>query len=240
MAFADRASPIIMHGQIFSPDELAFIQNGQNPLQIPWNNIPSAAASRVVGGMGSHWTCCTPRQHKLERSDLFTDDEWEELYNTAEELFSTNSTSFDDSIRQQLVKHVLGNTVKDREIFSMPLACKRPATNKDYVEWTCTGTILGILADPKYSGDEFEIRPNTQCLRLVVNPSKRDIGFAVVKDILLKKTYAIRANKYVVAAGATLTPGILFNSDLTFPALVCIISWLNHEYSRLIPRRAAI
>jgi pyranose oxidase len=140
------------------------MQNGQNPDQSPWDNIPSASASRVVGGMGSHWTCCTPRQHKLERSELFTDDEWDELYSTAEKLFRTNSTSFDDSIRQQLVKHVLGNAYDTRGIVSMPLACDRSAGNNDYVEWTCTATILDDLAKPSYSGDKFEIGPITNVL----------------------------------------------------------------------------
>ena len=178
--------------------------------------------------MGSHWTCCTPRQHKLERSDLFTDAEWEELYNTAEKLFSTNSVSFDNSIRQQLVKHVLGEKIKDREIISMPLACKRPMTNKDYVEWTCTGTVLGDLAELKHSGDKFEIRPSTQCLKIVLDRTNTEVAYVQVKDILLKKTYAIRAEKYVIAAGATLTAGILFNSRLTLLALVCIFPRLKH------------
>jgi pyranose oxidase len=174
--------------------------------------------------MGSHWTCCTPRQHKLERSDLFTDDEWDELYSTAEKLFRTNSTSFDDSIRQQLVKYVLGNAYDSRGIISMPLACARSAGNKDYVEWTCTATILDDLAKPDYSGGKFEIRPNNQCLEFQLDPDDGQIAWAYVKDILANKKYYVIAKKYVVCAGAVLTPGILFKSGLTtetLPALVC-------------------
>jgi pyranose oxidase len=176
--------------------------------------------------MGSHWTCCTPREHKLERSDLFTDQEWGELYSTAEKLFRTNSTSFDDSIRQQLVKYVLGNAYKNTDrgtIISMPLACNRSADNKDYVEWTCPATILGDLAEPGYSGDKFEIRPNHQCLKLQLDDDSGQIAWAYVKDLLKNKRYYIIAKKYIVCAGAILTPGILFNSGLTtqiLPALV--------------------
>jgi len=178
--------------------------------------------------MGSHWTCCTPRQHKLERSDLFTDEEWSELYSTAEGLFRTNSTSYDDSIRQQLVKYVLGNAYKDREIISMPLACERSTRNKEYVEWTSTATILGDLSEPDYKGDLFEIRRNNQCVKLQVDEETGEIAWAYVHDLLKNEKYYIIAKKYVVCAGAVLTPGILFNSGITskeLPALVCLCSY---------------
>jgi len=177
--------------------------------------------------MGSHWTCCTPRQHALEKSDLFTDDQWKKLYDKAEKLFRKNDTSFDDSIRQQLVKYVLHDAYKDsnREIKSMPLACKRGDQNKDYVEWTCSATILGDLSDPRYSGTDFEIRPNTQCLKFVrdTNKTLANITRAVVEDLLSGNQYTITARKYVVCAGAVLTPGILSKSGFTtqeLPALV--------------------
>jgi pyranose oxidase len=187
--------------------------------------MPSASAARVVGGMGSHWTCCTPRESKAERSGLFTDQEWDELYSTAEKLFSTNSTSFDDSIRQQLVKYVLGNAYKNagREIISMPLACKRSAANKDYVEWSCAATILGDLAEPGYSGGKFEIRPNNQCLNLELD-DEGQVAWAYVKSLLENKKYYIIAKKYIVCAGAILTPGILFNSGLTTQILPALVS----------------
>ena len=59
--------------------------------------------------MSTHWTCCTPRQHSLERSDLFSDTEWNGLYTACEELFDTNKAQkgFDDSVRQRLVKETL-------------------------------------------------------------------------------------------------------------------------------------
>lgn len=201
------------------------MQNGQNPDQHAWDNLPSAAATRVVGGMGSHWTCCTPRQHPgIERSTLFNDQEWNELYDKSEKLLNTNSTSFDDSIRQQLVKHVLADAFKEegREMLSMPLACKRSEQNKEYVEWSCPATILGDLANPRYDGDAFEIRPNTQCLKLQLDSADNQVAWALVKDLMSDKKYYIKAKKYVICAGAILTPGILFNSGLkeNLPALV--------------------
>lgn len=184
--------------------------------------------------MGSHWTCCTPRQHpKIERSTLFSDKEWEVLYSRAEKLFWTNSTSFDKSIRQQLVKHVLEDAYKHkkRELRSMPLACKRSVPNKDYVEWSCAATILGDLAEPGRGGKNFELRANTQCIRLQLDDRNEQVAWALVKDLMQDTKYYIRAKKYIVCAGAVLTPGILFNSDLAdkLPALVscCEITTLD-------------
>ncbi|GAW25453.1 putative pyranose 2-oxidase [Rosellinia necatrix] len=209
-----------------NPAQICCLQNGQNPNQQAFDNLPAAAASRIVGGMGSHWTCCTPRQLVgVERSDLFNPEEWEELYIRAEKMFWTNSTSFDKSIRQQLVKHVLQDAyqAKGRKILSMPLACNRSATNKEYVEWACPASILGDLAEPNNTNKNFSIRPNTQCVKLILDDVTGKVELALVKDLMEDKEYFIKAKKFVICAGAVLTPGILSNSyglAETLPALV--------------------
>lgn len=162
--------------------------------------------------MGSHWTCCTPRENPIERSDLFSNEEWDGLYDRAEKLFDTTETAFDKSIRQQLVKKTLEKSFEGREMRSMPLACKRSEKNQNYVEWSATATILGDLSDPKNQNPLFEIKPNTQCLGLALGPTKQ-VEMAVVRDILTDKQYYIKAKKYIICAGAVLTPGILFNSS---------------------------
>lgn len=191
-------------------EQFAFIKNGQNPEQIPSENLPAAAATRVVGGMGSHWTCCTPREHPMERSTLFDDNKWKSLYDRAEKLFDTNEKSFEKSIRQQLVKKTLEQAFPDRGMKSMPLACKRNQKNKHYIEWSATATILGDISEPNKPNDLFEIKPNTQCLALAIGPDNQ-VEMAKVKDILKDEIYYIKAKKYVICAGAVLTPGILCN-----------------------------
>ncbi|KAK5997077.1 Pyranose 2-oxidase [Cladobotryum mycophilum] len=202
-------------------DESGFVINGQNPEQKAALNLPEAAATRVIGGMGSHWTCCTPRQHvKLERPDLFTKNEWHDLYSEAERLFRTNSYSFDDSIRQTVIKETLSDAYKDREIKSMPLACRRSETNTDYVEWTCTATILKELSDPTKPNSNFQVLPNTQCVKIElsandaadVNGNAFKVTRVEVRDLMKNKTYHIKAKQYVICASAVLTPSILFNS----------------------------
>lgn len=204
----------------------AFVYNWANPNQKPWENLPAAAASRVVGGMGSHWTCCTPEQFPdIERSNIFSNEEWTDLYKEAKELFHTTTTAFDYSIRHQLVRHVLLDaTDHKREFVSMPLACQRSKKYKEYVEWTAPATILGDLAEPKYDGGLFELKAQHRCTMLARHPITGQIEGARLKDLLNDEYIFVKAKKYVICAGATLTAGILFNSDFVdYPALVCVL-----------------
>ncbi|KAI1097946.1 hypothetical protein F4804DRAFT_338689 [Jackrogersella minutella] len=210
-----------------------FVLNGQNPSQQRRYNLAASAATRTVGGMSSHWTCCTPRQHPLERSTLFTDDEWDELYKKAEALFDTNPTVFDDSVRHRLVKQVVANAVEktkgqNRTVKSMPLACKRPSENSPYIEWSCTATILGDLADPSLMKEnKFDMKPQWQCDMLHINLHTKKVEGAILIDLVKNEEWLVTAKKYVVCAGAVLTAGImaksLFKSDIPmerrYPAL---------------------
>ncbi|KAF9639304.1 hypothetical protein BFW01_g11110 [Lasiodiplodia theobromae] len=193
------------------------IRNGQNPDQDAFDNLPVAAATRTVGGMGAHWTCCTPEQHpELERSDLFSDEEWKKLYAEAKTLVKTNNTSFDNSIRQQLVLKVLQGAYKgeDRKFQPLPLACERRKTgNTDYVEWSSSATIFGDITSSE--NDLFTLLSSHQCEKLVVDEVTGKIKGALVKDLLADEHIFVQAKRYVVCAGATLTPGILFNSGFT-------------------------
>ncbi|RYP39149.1 hypothetical protein DL767_002329 [Monosporascus sp. MG133] len=193
--------------------ETPFTRNGQNPNQKEPDNLPAAAASRVVGGMGSHWTCCTPRQHDLERSDLFNDHEWERYYYRAEALFKTNTEAFDESIRHQLVLSELQVKLPDRKstIQSMPLACRR--VHQDYIEWSCSATILGEqLSTQGLTPEKFLIMPNAQCVRLNVDQGKvTGMMVRLLEDPGVNE-HEIIADQYIICAGAILTLGILYNS----------------------------
>jgi pyranose oxidase len=202
-----------------------FIYNDQNSEQSPYDNLPAATAVREVGGMGSYWTCSTPEQHpEIERSDIFSNEEWNDLYDEARALFHTTNTAFDHSIRQEIVKDTLRKASKGREFVSMPLACQRSTHNSDYVEWTATATILGDLADPKYTGGNFELRAQHCCTRLQIDAASRHVVGAELKSLLTNEVLLVKAKKNVICAGAILTAGILFNSqirpDTGYPAFV--------------------
>ena len=82
--------------------------NNQNPEQNPHENLDGAAVTYAVGGMATHWTCATPRHHvSMERSNIVPGEEWEKLYKEAEELLLTHNDSFDNSIRNTIVRETL-------------------------------------------------------------------------------------------------------------------------------------
>ena len=89
------------------------------------------------------------------------------------------------------MKHVLQDAYQgaQREIASMPLACKRSQVNKSYVEWTSSATILGDLAEPGCANALFEIRPNTQLVRLNRDDTsdKGNILFATARNLMNNK-----------------------------------------------------
>ncbi|KID97565.1 Glucose-methanol-choline oxidoreductase, partial [Metarhizium majus ARSEF 297] len=224
-------------------DTTKYIRNGQNPMQAADKNLAEAAASRVVGGMGSHWTCCTPRQHEKEQLSEFK--AVYDHYERAEQLFNTTTTAFDHSVRQQLIMHTLEKAFPERSIKAMPFAfhnlISRSPGNTNYVEWACPATILDSsvrghrdkLSDPKYSkvpptwaseddpittNDKFEVWPNTQCVKLNLAEDKNQnfkVVSASLKHLLTNALYNVTADKFVICAGAVLTPAILWNSGFT-------------------------
>lgn len=224
-------------GQEISP-KAKFVLNGQKPEQNPDYNLAASAASRTVGGMGDHWTCCTPRQLPdvfsgendsdigfHERSDLFTEKEWEDLYTKAEDLFDTNSTTFDNSVRQRLVTKILKDAFKtsdpERKVKPMPLACKM-GNRKNHIDWSCTASILGKdLSHPRvmdkeyYNEQKFSVFAQTQLKDILIEETANGttaVTAAIIEDLENQHLYVVEAKRYVVCGGAVLTAGILAKS----------------------------
>ena len=196
-------------------------------------------------------TACTLRQHPtLERSDLFTDDEWNTLYTEAEKRIKTRHDLVDDSIRQQLILQTLRSHDYDqgeREFTSMPLAAEKLA-KKTYTEWSGPATVLGdITSTADRPGNPlFSLKSQFRCTKLITShvpgPDYGVIVGALCKDLMTDESFLVKAKKYVVCAGAVPTPGILFNSGFgqtsgELPALVSqpVVS-LGPIDGRLIPR----
>ena len=137
-----------------------FVMDGQNPDQSPYDNLDDAAATYAVGGMATHWTAATPREHpEVERSKLIKEDEWKKLYEESEELLKTSNELFNDSIRNTVVREKLFETYK-KEFEEMgvqeqhypqnlPLAGVRKSA--EFITWTGSDTILGesLIKDVK-------------------------------------------------------------------------------------------
>ncbi|KAL4876998.1 hypothetical protein BJY04DRAFT_222501 [Aspergillus karnatakaensis] len=122
--------------------------NGQNQEQNIYRNLDSNGVSRNVGGMSTHWTCATPRQHPKERSNVL--DNLDGLYERAEKLIATDTKGnvLKDSIRQRLVLKILRDQFTDRDVKPLPLAAKK-VEGKNLITWSSSATILQDLLKQK-------------------------------------------------------------------------------------------
>jgi len=195
-----------------------FVHNNQNPDQDPSLNLPAAAASYVVGGMATHWTCATPRHHHVvERADCLTTEEWDDLYGQAEALLNTRTDAFEHSVRHQVVRDALQAEYRELpepyHVQNLPLAVERRTDNRRFVRWTGSDTVLGPLADGAYP-DRFDLRPQHLCRRLHRSSEGGRIEYAEVQDLADWKTLRVEADDYIVACGAVLTPQLLYASEI--------------------------
>jgi pyranose oxidase len=195
--------------------------NGGNPDQEDWENIPAAASSFNVGGMGAHWTCCTPRPTPIERIAFIENGEWDTLITRAENLLKTNQNSFVESFRGQVVRQQLSAVFdpklpEGRKVQMLPLACERQS--KTWVQWTGVDTILGPLAETgRIPQERFELRPETICRELLVD-GDRIVG-AKLEHLPSLQNQRVLADVVIVAANAFYTPQLLWKSGIRPRAL---------------------
>ncbi|KAI9373406.1 pyranose 2-oxidase [Aspergillus egyptiacus] len=196
--------------------------NGQNKEQNIYHNLDANGVSRNVGGMSTHWTCATPRQHPLERSNIFTPQQWKELYQRAEELIGTGTDVLKDSIRQRLVLGILQQKFKGRGAKALPLAAEK-VPGKNLINWSSSSTVLGDLV----TSGKVDLRDQHICEKLEFENVD---GLVKVKSAIIKnlakplKTETetdrveIKARYVVICGGPILTPQLLYNSGFRYDA----------------------
>lgn len=200
---------------------VTYQMNGENPEQADWDNVPAAQSSFNVGGMGAHWTCCTPRPTEAERIPFFDTKVWDGLMSAAEALVHTTQDAFTGSLRGQVVREALAAGFDDRlppgrQVQMLPLACER--WNERWVQWTGADTILGALAEPgAFPAERFQLRAETICRRLVVEGGR--VTAAELEHLPTGKRTTLTARTFVVAANAIYTPQLLWVSGIRQPAL---------------------
>lgn len=196
-----------------------FIHNNQNPDQDPFTNLSGAGVTYAVGGMATHWTCATPRHHPtMERNNIYSDKEWDRLYKEGERLLNTHHNEFDNFIRHTMVRETLQAEFKELaapyNVQNLPLAVERRKDNPDFVHWTGTDTVFGPLADMPLNKDPFILKEQHRCSRLVPSADGSRIEYAEIQDLTQWQTLEVRANLYIVACNAYLTPQILYASNI--------------------------
>ena len=196
-----------------------FVLNNQNPDQDPVVNLPGAAVTYGVGGMATHWTCATPRHHPtLERSDIYDDAEWDRLYTAGEGLLNTHQHEFDDSMRHNIVRDALAGEFTELpepyHVQNLPLAVERRKDNPQLVHWSGTDTVFGPLADGHQDCEPFILKEQHRCNKLVPSKDGTSIQYAEVQNLVEWETLHIKANTYIVACNAYLTPQVLYASGI--------------------------
>ena len=215
----------------WSRSDCAF--NFHNPRQDPTRNLSAAQGTYAVGGMFTHWTAATPRQHpELERSSLIPADEWDVLYTVAEGYFNTRTDQFDFDrnrlVKQALTEHYAGlphdypyPVPRDYPVQNLPVAAQRRSAGEEglrpFVHWTGVDTVLGpLLTDPDLAS-RFTILPQHLVTRLVHRGDR--VVHAVVQDFGTLSTKTIAADEFVVASGAIFSPQLLWASGIRHEAL---------------------
>ncbi|MDQ4144631.1 MAG: pyranose oxidase [Actinomycetota bacterium] len=205
-------------------EHAGFSINNHNPDQSAMKNLPGAAVTYAVGGMTTHWTCATPRQHPtVERDDIYSDEEWDRLYTEAEALLNTHKNEFDDSVRHTIVKETLQSEFSELPdpygVQNLPLGVERRKDNPEFVHWTGTDHVFGPLADGHQDAEPFILMEQHRCGRLVPSRDGMRIDHAEITNLMEWETFNVKANTYVVCCNAYLTPQVLFASGIRPPPL---------------------
>jgi hypothetical protein len=199
-------------------------------------SMPSAALSSNVGGMGSHWSCISPRAGGSELIPLLPASTMDALYERAEELLQVSTRVYPSSevgsAIQSRLAAALPELASRRAIGSMPLACQTNSNGR--LHWTGSETILGDLAFPESAAASgFQVLSETLC-RAVTLEGEIATG-AVVEHLPTGQLTSVRAKAVAIAADALRTPQLLWSSGVRptslghylndHPKLICAVNF---------------
>ena len=190
------------------------------PKDLEKNQMPAAAMSSNLGGMGVHWTCACPIPGNTEQIPFIPNEEYEKAFTKARELLSVTQKAFPESPESLAIKKTLSGAFDKilspgRQVQNMPLACKVNENGERY--WTGPDVILGNLANSDQKIGNFEIRSDTLCRKLLTDGSR--IKGALIEHLPSGKKEEIEAKIVIVAADAFRTPQLLWASNIRPKAL---------------------
>ena len=194
--------------------------NFENPKQKSGLNMPFAAATYAVGGMGTHWTCCTPDPVPMERTSFIPENQWPILLAIARKLLNVHTDAFSPSFTNEVVKDVLNQ--EGFPVTNLSMAAEKRQNqspeNAHMVTWTGSDTVLRPLLDGSpEKRQRLTILSEHRAERLLTNGPRVD--GAEVLDLTNSTRRSIFADTVVVAAGPFLTPLVLWRSGIRPDAL---------------------
>ncbi|WP_458106625.1 GMC oxidoreductase [Arthrobacter sp. R3-55] len=181
------------------------------------SEMPAAAMSSNVGGMGAHWTCACPRPGGSERIAFLDDAIMDAALADGERLLAVTNEAFKDAPLSSVVRERLAAGIHrtgSAAVQPMPLAVRRD--DDGTVTWSGTDVVLGPLAETTFG--TFELRTETLCKRVLLSDDGQATGVAL-SNLRTGAEYTVDARAVVVAADALRTPQVLFASGLSLPAL---------------------
>lgn len=179
------------------------------------SQMPAAAMSANVGGMGAHWTCACPRFGKGEIPEFIDQAEYQRDLDEAWKILKVNQTAFEryplgKQLRDRLgAKYNAGRT-EDRHVQPMPLAVE---IKDNKVWWTGTDVIIADLL----TSDRFELVTETLVTELIHDGKK--ISGVVTRNTKTGEVEQHDADYVFVAGDSIRTPQLLFKSQIRPKAL---------------------
>ncbi len=182
-------------------------------------DMPSAAVSWNVGGMGVHWTAGTPTPWGSEMNPHVPAAEWSADLRRASELLVVNPEPFPPTLAGALalgaLEEVFGPvSAEGRHPQPFPMAVNPDGSGR--LVRTGPNRIFPALADPR-SDERFVLVPNTLGVA-VEHDGGRATGVRV-RDVTSGATRVLTAGTVVVCADTIRTPQLLFASGIRPTAL---------------------
>lgn len=179
------------------------------------SEMPAAAMSSNVGGMGAHWTCACPRFGEGEIPEFVDREEYERDLTEAWKILKVNQTAFERYPLGKQLREILGAKFNagrkpDRHVQPMPLAVE---IKDNKVVWTGTDVIIEDLL----KSDRFSLVTETLVTELIHDGRK--ISGVVTRDMKTGAATTHEADYVFVAGDSIRTPQLLFKSNIRPKAL---------------------
>ncbi|MCZ2828815.1 GMC oxidoreductase [Modestobacter sp. VKM Ac-2986] len=177
-------------------------------------DMPNAAISTNVGGMGAHWTAACPLPGDDEVPDFLDRDSFDDALARAADLLAVTTHAFDGAPLTPAVLRVLGEVFDGpgrRPVGPMPVAVRREADGQ--LHWTGPAVVAGDL----WERPQVTLRAGTLARRVRIE-GPTVTGVEVV-DVATGRSEVLAARAVLVAADAFRTPQLLWTSGIRPAAL---------------------
>jgi choline dehydrogenase-like flavoprotein len=179
------------------------------------SEMPAAAMSSNVGGMGAHWTCACPRFGEGEIPEFVDRAEYQRDLDDAWRLLRVTQSAFEKYPLGKQLRDILGakynvGRTEDRFVQPMPLAVE---IRDKKVWWTGTDVIIEDIID----SPRFHLISETMVTDLIHDGHK--VSGVVIKDMKTGEVSEVAADAVFVAGDSIRTPQLLFKSGIRPEAL---------------------